>query len=406
MSDMAVPSRMQLAPCGKSKRLLKFGGLSREYAVYVPKSLCRDAKAAATDPDVVPLVVAIHCFGCTASNILWISEAAAEEFGFVLAAPEGHGRSFNAGVCCGRALEEDLDDVGFCGAVVRRLLDSGLVAHGVSLSPKAVYAMGFSNGGYMASLLAVRSPAIRGFAALAGHTYELPRNLTPRAMSLHMMKADSFVRYGGCCASERCCCGIGERWSGPCVSAEAIFDSWLRINRCDGSTHDPSASSVLPARVDCRVGTRCLRPTRLCSYLSEALQHQMWSGSFPDQRAVGAFFARDACSIGGAWEMDHCRCSAGSRGRHCLSAVTPTGERTSTTASPESITKSSATASATAGGLSRSAWQPMMAALLLLVLPIVVCLVVRRRGSSLEAAAKPRKPGDAKPPTRVGAAVE
>ena len=49
-----------------------------------------------------------------------------EEYGFALVIPEGYKRSFNAksSNCCGGALDEDVDDVGFLVDIKTNVRDS------------------------------------------------------------------------------------------------------------------------------------------------------------------------------------------------------------------------------------------------------------------------------------------
>jgi hypothetical protein len=137
-------------------------------------------------------------------------------------------------------------------------------------------------------------PEVRGFVALAGHTYNLPPNMPPHTVSLHWRKTDTMVLYNGCCSSQmvvgpQCCCDISTRWTGACVSADGIFGYWKTINQCAGY----SVWNLRPG-VSCQIGTNCLRPTQFCSY--DTGYHAMWAQSFTDQVFVGQFLAHDALS--------------------------------------------------------------------------------------------------------------
>jgi poly(3-hydroxybutyrate) depolymerase/surface polysaccharide O-acyltransferase-like enzyme len=77
----------------------------------------------------------------------------------VLAYPVGYGQSWNAGVCCGAAVEHDIDDVSFVAAVARRL------AADPGVDPARISLVGYSNGGKMAYRLACERPDL--FASVA-----------------------------------------------------------------------------------------------------------------------------------------------------------------------------------------------------------------------------------------------
>ncbi len=82
----------------------------------------------------------------------------AETYQFVLAIPKGMQSSFNAQHCCGSALEQNVDDVGFFTAII-----SELSTHHSFVSPEITYAMGWSNVGYMVMYAAHLFRAIATF---------------------------------------------------------------------------------------------------------------------------------------------------------------------------------------------------------------------------------------------------
>lgn len=103
----------------------------------------------------VPLVLVLHGGGGNAENaerMTGFTEKAQRE-GFIVAYPEGSGRlrdkllTWNAGHCCGYAMERDADDVGFVRALIDRLVAS------YPVDPRRIYVTGMSNGGMMAHRL-------------------------------------------------------------------------------------------------------------------------------------------------------------------------------------------------------------------------------------------------------------
>ncbi|GAB2178242.1 CE1 family esterase [Dongia sp. agr-C8] len=123
-----------------SLRTITVDQTERSYVLHVP----RHVKAPAA------LVIVLHGGGGSAKSAIAQTgfDAEAEERGFIAAYPEGTARSrfhtWNAGVCCGAAVERGVDDVGFIRAMVADIA----AAH--PLDPKRIYATGLSNGGMMA----------------------------------------------------------------------------------------------------------------------------------------------------------------------------------------------------------------------------------------------------------------
>jgi polyhydroxybutyrate depolymerase len=115
------------------------GDRERAYRLYRPATLDRHAP--------VPLVIMLHGgFGSGAqAERAYRWNAQANRGSFVVAYPDGIGRSWNAGgICCGPALREGVDDVGF----LNRLIDA--VAQAENIDRRRVYLTGMSNGAAMA----------------------------------------------------------------------------------------------------------------------------------------------------------------------------------------------------------------------------------------------------------------
>ncbi len=96
--------------------------MTRDYLVHVPKSYHGQR---------VPLLLALHGGGGNAdyqaddSKYRLISKS--EAAGFIAVFPNGYSRfggmlaTWNAGACCAGAVREQVDDVGFIRAVIRRV---------------------------------------------------------------------------------------------------------------------------------------------------------------------------------------------------------------------------------------------------------------------------------------------
>jgi polyhydroxybutyrate depolymerase len=112
-------------------------GQERTYNIHVPSSY---------DPSVpTPLVIALHAWGENAfifEKRTGFSDKADEE-GFIVIYPDGIKRSWNAGFCCGGALKNDVDDVGFIRALLEKTMND------YEINSSRIYVMGHSNGGMM-----------------------------------------------------------------------------------------------------------------------------------------------------------------------------------------------------------------------------------------------------------------
>jgi polyhydroxybutyrate depolymerase len=112
-----------------------------------------------------PLVVVLHGSRGTGAQARadfgW--DAVADREGFVVAYPDGTGKSWNGGGCCRPASVDRVDDVGYLEQLVEQIVASdGVDAH-------RVVAAGFSNGAIMAYAWACARPGrLAGIGPVAG----------------------------------------------------------------------------------------------------------------------------------------------------------------------------------------------------------------------------------------------
>jgi polyhydroxybutyrate depolymerase len=150
------------APVGDYELAVTHDGRTRTALVRIPP------QAAAGQP--LPVVLNFHGGGANARDHREYvgMDALADLEGFIVAYPNGTGLfeeflSWNAGVCCGYAADEKVDDVGF----VRALLDA--LAARAPVDPARVYATGLSNGAMLTYRLAAQaSDRIAAIAPVAG----------------------------------------------------------------------------------------------------------------------------------------------------------------------------------------------------------------------------------------------
>ncbi|HTX93080.1 MAG TPA: PHB depolymerase family esterase [Anaerolineales bacterium] len=124
-----------------SQRSLTVDGLERTYLLHIPAGL--------DGSKPVPLVFVFHGLGESAGLIQQASgfDGIADKNGFIVVYPNGSGpssgQSWNAGKCCGYALDNKVSEADFVRQIIADL--GGLV----KIDPARIYATGFSNGGLL-----------------------------------------------------------------------------------------------------------------------------------------------------------------------------------------------------------------------------------------------------------------
>jgi polyhydroxybutyrate depolymerase len=122
------------APGGTVTRgSLQVDGLTRTYRVFVP---ARPKKAA-------PVVLIFHGGFGTGARVASQTgfDGEADKRGFITVYPDGLGRAWNAGPCCGAPSRLGVNDVGF----VAKLLDK--LGRQYAIDKRQIFATGISNGG-------------------------------------------------------------------------------------------------------------------------------------------------------------------------------------------------------------------------------------------------------------------
>jgi polyhydroxybutyrate depolymerase len=203
-------------PSSANAETLDVAGRARTYEIHRPAG--RDlAKPAA-------LVIMLHGgFGSgQQAERAYGWDAAADRAGFVVAFPDGIGRSWNAGgTCCGPARRNAIDDLGFITALIATL------SRRENIDPARVYLTGMSNGAAMAYRYACEGElAVAAVGAVAGSLSFACTPLRPvSVMAIHGLD-DGNIPIGGGVGSK----GVsGVAWR---PVAETV-DAFRRVDRCD-----------------------------------------------------------------------------------------------------------------------------------------------------------------------------
>ena len=209
---------------GDHTRTLRVGELERRYCVYIPKKY--DASKA------TPVIVVFHGGGGNPESMIRLTgmNAKADEMGFLVVYPFGTDKlanallTFNGGECCGYAMENKVDDVGF----TRELLDD--LAKVANVDADRVFATGLSNGGIMAHYLASElSDRIAAIAPVGGPLMlEALHNNRPVPVIHFHGTADAFAPFNG---------GFGKGFLGrngitKFRSVDHNIQNWVKANGC------------------------------------------------------------------------------------------------------------------------------------------------------------------------------
>ncbi len=252
-----------------ASRSLMVDGLQRSYVVHMPPGLVAGRPA--------PLVLVLHGGGgnaaLTAKQTRFDEQA--DRAGFIAVYPNGTDRArpllnalgkpglltWNAGACCGYAMEHRIDDVTFIRALV------GQLERDYPIDPARIYATGLSNGGMMAYRLACEASDI--FAAIGPvSAVEIAPacNPTQPVAVIHFHgSADQNVPMQG---------GIGAKalikQDRPPV--QASIDFWVRHDRCNAQ---PDLSQH--GKVALLAWRGCARGSEVAFYVIEGGGHA-WPG--------------------------------------------------------------------------------------------------------------------------------
>ncbi len=196
-------------------------GGDRPVTVHVPASY--DASRPA------PLLILLHGYtGSGDENVAYFGlAAAAEQHGFVYAAPDGTidgdgNRFWNATDACCNFDRGDVDDVAYLSSVIAEIQGA------LAIDPKRIAVAGHSNGGFMSYRMACeRSDIVAAIVSLAGATFADPADCKPgEPVSVAQVHgtADDTILFGGG--------GPLTDVTGPYPGAEATASTWATYDGC------------------------------------------------------------------------------------------------------------------------------------------------------------------------------
>ncbi|HJW12248.1 MAG TPA: PHB depolymerase family esterase [Albitalea sp.] len=236
------------ASAADGRQTLVHQGTERSYVVRLPN-------LPGAPDQRLPLVLVLHGGGGDAANaeaMTGFTEAARRE-GFIVVYPEGSGRlkgrllTWNAGHCCGRAMERRVDDVDFIRTLIARLQAD------YPVDPRRIYVTGMSNGGMMTHRLGIelsdRVAAIAPVVATLFGDEKKPSHAVPALMING--QTDTHVPPAGGAPGGR----FSDAWDGtPAQPAAAQGSFWAAANGCTAQPETRDEGPLLRTRYRCTPG--------------------------------------------------------------------------------------------------------------------------------------------------------
>jgi polyhydroxybutyrate depolymerase len=252
---------------------IRIMGARRTYLVHVPPNY--------SPKKPLPLVVVIHGAFDTAAGMEKYSTFSdlADRESFIVMYPNGMGifglfQHWNAGHCCGKAANDDVDDVGFIASAIND------VRVRLQIDPSRIYMVGFSNGGMLAyrfaaergDILAAVAPlaaSIGGRPSEDAPQWRIPDPVKPLSViTIHGM-ADNDIVYEGGVSLHRG--GTRTFWS-----VNESIDFWVRHNGCHPNA---AATELNHGHVRIHTWGACSNDTEVVLYLMENWGH-VWPGRY------------------------------------------------------------------------------------------------------------------------------
>ncbi len=211
---------------GLESRTLDHAGVARHYLLARPGEHFAGKR---------PLVIVLHGGGGSGENAAQMTgfTRIGQREGVFVAYPDGMGRfaehllTWNAGHCCGYAMREGSDDVGFIAALIDTLVAEGRV------DPQRVYVTGLSNGGMLTHRLGRElAPRLAAIAPVIATLFgDEPAPVAPLPVLTINGAEDERVRPQGGVAEGR----FARAWDGtPYAPLRAQGDYWAKANGCQG----------------------------------------------------------------------------------------------------------------------------------------------------------------------------
>ena len=243
---------------------LSYGGWQRTYQVHAP-----------VGGAPVGLVLNLHGAGMTSGEQAALTDynAVADQYGFVVAYPDGIDLSWADGRGASIPDRQGIDDVGFLAALIDRLSAE------YGIPPGRVFVTGMSAGAFMANRLACqRADLISAIAPVAGTLGAGVPCAPSRPVSVLQIHgtADPVVPYvgGGM---------VGRGGPSEILSAPAVAALWAAVDGCPGAL---TAQAPAPGEIQRSVAAGCAGGTEVALVSIDGGGHTWPAGRFALAAAV------------------------------------------------------------------------------------------------------------------------
>jgi polyhydroxybutyrate depolymerase len=244
-----VSAALAAAPIGYAadRQSLKVGDATRTYVVRTPATLQPGLR--------VPLVFVLHGGGGNAANAEKMTgfTEKARTGSFIVVYPEGSGRlrrglfTWNAGHCCGYAMENKVDDVAFISSLIDDL------SRRYPVDDKRIYVTGMSNGAMLTHRLGIElSHHIAAIAPVVGTVFGDERKpARPVAALMINGVLDQNVPFNGGVGAGRGRDAWDRTPARPSLDQAAF---WAKANGCDASPIKDDTATQTVWRYRCSNG--------------------------------------------------------------------------------------------------------------------------------------------------------
>jgi len=256
---------------------INVNGMIRNYWIHVPIGY--------DDKTPLPLVIVLHWWGGNSKSVEEYTgfSRKADREKFIVIYPQGTGTdpTWNAGFCCGQALQNRVNDVEFIRRIVKKTMED------LKIDPKRVYVAGVSNGGMMAHRLGAELSDI--FAAIAVVSGSIGKSSSGRLIIANPSKPvsviifhgekDELVPYNG---------GGSMGYFFASINETALF--WARANNC---SQNPVIEISSNRRIVKTTYTGGLNSTEVVLYTITDGGHDIWnSAGIPMTDLIWDFFKK------------------------------------------------------------------------------------------------------------------